>query len=73
MDILKEIHNCFLQLGMQMVSISIIENILGNGCGYSNLTKNYPYLYWPAPNFNINTSSSNAGDYLAVFKYSVCV
>lgn len=37
------------------------------------MTKNYPYLYWPAPNLQINTSSTNPGDYLAVFKYSTCV
>jgi hypothetical protein len=47
--------------------------ILGNGCGYSAATKDYPYLYWPAPNLNINTSSKNPGDYMAVFKYSTCV
>ncbi len=46
---------------------------LGNGCGYSNKTLDYPYLYWPAPNYNINTSSTNVADYLAVFKYSTCV
>jgi hypothetical protein len=32
-----------------------------------------PYLYWPAPNLDINTSSTNPGDYIAVFKYSACV
>ena len=46
---------------------------VGHGCGYSNATKDYPYLYWPAPNYNIDTSSSNPGDYMAVFKYSTCV
>lgn len=46
---------------------------IGNGCGYNTTTKDFPYLYWPAPNFNINTSSTNYQDYMAVFKYSACV
>jgi len=45
----------------------------GNGCGYNETTKDFPYLYWPAPNYNINTSSTNPGDYMAVFKFSMCV
>jgi hypothetical protein len=57
---------------MQTVIIVKIRYI-GNGCGYSAATKDYPYLYWPAPNLNINTSSKNPGDYMAVFKYSTCV
>ncbi len=57
---------------MQMVRITKLKNI-GNGCGYSNATKDYPYLYWPAPNLKINTSSTNPADYMAIFKYSTCV
>jgi hypothetical protein len=45
----------------------------GKGCGYSPETKDYPYLYFPAPNLKINTSSTNPGDYMAIFKYSSCV
>lgn len=43
------------------------------GCGYTADTKDYPFLYFPAPNLQINTSSKNPGDYMAVFKYSACV
>lgn len=24
----------------------------GNGCGYSETTKDFPYLYWPAPDIS---------------------
>lgn len=43
------------------------------GCGYSEATKDYPYLYWPAPNLNINTSSKDPAEYMKIFKYSTCV
>ena len=46
----------------------------GNGCGYNETTKDYPYLYWPAPNLKgVNMSSKNPSDYMQIFKYSTCV
>ena len=45
----------------------------GRGCGFSEATKDYPYLYWPAPNLNFNTSSKDAAEYMKIFKYSTCV
>jgi len=43
------------------------------GCGYSNQTLDYPYLYWPAPNLEINTASKDPKEYMKIFKYSACV
>ena len=42
--------------------------ILGNGCGYNTTTKDYPYLYFPAPDI-----SAISSDYYQAFKYSMCV
>lgn len=39
-----------------------------NGCGYNETTKDYPYLYFPAPDISNFTS-----DPLSAFKYSTCV
>jgi hypothetical protein len=44
-----------------------------NGCGYSNATKDYPYLYWPAPNINFNATSKDPAEYMKIFKFSTCV
>jgi hypothetical protein len=41
---------------------------IGNGCGYTNATKDYHYLYWFAPDVSKLTS-----DPLNAFEYSVCV
>lgn len=43
------------------------------GCGYSAETKDYPYLYWPAPNLEIDTKSTDPKEYMKIFKYSTCV
>lgn len=46
----------------------------GRGCGYSEATKDYPYMYWPAPNLDgVNFTSKNPADYMKIFKYSTCV
>mmetsp|Transcript_48467 Transcript_48467/g.65806 ORF Transcript_48467/g.65806 Transcript_48467/m.65806 type:complete len:655 (-) Transcript_48467:96-2060(-) len=56
----------------------------GNGCGYSEATKDYPYLYWPAPDpsaFDNAVDFSSGFDYTslgvdqlnALFKYGTCV
>lgn len=42
--------------------------MLGNGCGYNATTKDYGYLYWPAPDV-----SAISSDYYQAFKYSMCV
>ena len=41
---------------------------IGNGCGYSNTTIDYPYIYWVAPDV-----SKLSSDPTQAFKYSVCV
>jgi hypothetical protein len=46
---------------------------IGNGCGYNQTTQSYPLLYFPAPNMNVNYSSTNPADYLAILKYATCV
>ena len=45
----------------------------GKGCGYSPETKDYPYLYFVAPNMNFNASSKDPKELLKVFKYAACV
>jgi len=40
--------------------------IIENGCGYNTTTKDYPYLYWPAPDYS-------SSDVYQAFKYSMCV
>ena len=49
----------------------------GNGCGYSEATKDYPYLYWPRPpsGSDIKTAIENL-DYtaaLGLLKEGTCV
>jgi hypothetical protein len=41
---------------------------LGNGCGYNTTTKDYPYLYFPAPDI-----SAVSSDVYQAFRYSMCV
>ena len=55
----------------------------GNGCGYDQLTKDYPYLYFPAIDARAassavrNAQSGNAAGasdgIMEALKYSVCV
>ena len=42
---------------------------IANGCGYSNKTKDYPYLYFPAPELSALASKNP----LNAFKLSMCV
>lgn len=42
--------------------------VIGNGCGFNVTTKDYPYLYWPAPDI-----SAVSSDTLQAFRYSMCV
>lgn len=52
-----------------LFNIGILINLfIANGCGYSNKTLDYPYLYFPAPDVT-NISS----DPLTAFKYAICV
>ena len=46
---------------------------LGNGCGYNTTTKDYPYLYWPAPDVSALESGVTVNSALQAFKYSMCV
>jgi hypothetical protein len=46
----------------------ILNLFIGNGCGYSNETIDYPYIYWPAPDVTALTSQPTEA-----FKYAVCV
>lgn len=41
---------------------------IGNGCGYNETTKDYPLLYWPAPDVSAISDVP-----LEAFKYSTCV
>jgi hypothetical protein len=47
-----------------------------NGCGYSEATKDYPYLYWPAyPDLDL-LKRINAGDYsdvTSLLNNGICV
>lgn len=56
----------------------------GNGCGYSEATKDYPYLYWPSPDpsaFDPSSDFTSGIDWTSLgisqlndlFKYGVCV
>ena len=48
----------------------------GNGCGWSEATKDYPYLYFPkAPDSNTLTQlkSGNLDDAMKIFNEGVCV
>jgi hypothetical protein len=47
-----------------------------NGCGYSNTTKDYPYLYWPQSPSTDMVAQINAGnfsDVISILSNGVCV
>ena len=47
-----------------------------NGCGYSEATKDYPYLYWPEPpEFDVEAALVNLDTsfLLEMLKYGTCV
>ena len=48
--------------------MGILNLFLGNGCGLNTTTKDYPLLYFPAP----DVSAISSGTYDA-FTYSTCV
>ena len=48
----------------------------GNGCGYSNATIDYPYLYWPEPpSVEIKDAITNfdLSEAVAMLNYGTCV
>ena len=40
----------------------------GNGCGYSPATKDYPFLYFPAIDYNAAASASSSGSSSDIMK-----
>ena len=48
----------------------------GNGCGYRPATKDYPFLYFPAIDYNSAASASSSGsatDIMKSLQFSTCV
>lgn len=47
----------------------------GNGCGFSNQTKDYPFLYFPTIDFEAaqKADPNNVNSFTEVLKFSTCV
>ena len=45
----------------------------GNGCGYTNRTMEYPYLYFPTIDFKAAQAATGLSSAREVLKFSVCV
>ena len=47
----------------------------GNGCGFSNKTEDYPFLYFPTIDFEAakKADPNNVNSFTEVLKFSTCV